>query len=101
MIIRQQTTLKTKVSETYGLIELIQCMKIDAGESDKSIDEWTSKNNGILREYEAAIKELNRKLSDEEKTQREIECQEKIRQEVEARALTRYEEEQTELAKFA
>jgi hypothetical protein len=53
--IRQQTTLKTKVSEAYGLIELIQCLKIDAGESDETIDEWTSENNGRLREYEAAI----------------------------------------------
>ena len=100
-IIRQQTTLKTKVSEAYGLIELIQYMKIDAGESDETIDEWASENNGILREYEAAIEELNRKLSDKEKTQREIERQERIRQEVVAQALIRYEEEQAELAKRA
>ena len=91
--IRRQTTLKTKVSEAYGLIELIQCLKIDAGESDETIDEWTSENNGRLREYEVAIEELNRKLLDEEKIQREIERQEKIRQEVEARALIRHEEE--------
>ncbi|CAB4007578.1 Hypothetical predicted protein, partial [Paramuricea clavata] len=100
-IIRQQTTLKTKVSEAYGLIELIQCLKIDAGESDETIDEWTSENNGRLREYEAAIEELNRRLLDEEKTQREIERQEKIRQEVEARALIRHEEEQAEFEKRA
>ncbi|CAB4037711.1 Hypothetical predicted protein, partial [Paramuricea clavata] len=101
-IIRQQTTLKTKVSEAYGLIhELIQCLKIDAGESDETIDEWTSENNGRLREYEAAIEELNRRLLDEEKIQRESERQEKIRQEVEARALIRHEEEQAEFEKRA
>ncbi|CAB3981997.1 Hypothetical predicted protein [Paramuricea clavata] len=100
-IIRQQTTLKTKVSKAYGLIELIQCLKIDAGESDKTIDEWTSENNGRLHEYEAAIEELNRRLLDEEKIQREIERQEKIRQEVEARALIRHEEEQAEFEKRA
>ena len=76
-------------------------MKIDAGESDETIDEWTSENNGGLRGYEAAIEELNRKLLDEEKTQREIGHQEKIRQKVEARALIRHEEEQAELAKRA
>ncbi len=43
------------------MIELIQCMKIDAGESDETIDERTSENNGILREYEAAIEELKHK----------------------------------------
>ena len=100
-IIRQQTTLKTKVSEAYGLIELIECLKIDAGESDETIDEWTSENNGRLREYEAAIEELNRRLLDEEKIQREIERQEKFRQEVEARALIRHEEEQAEFEKRA
>jgi hypothetical protein len=100
-IIRQQTTLKTKVSEAYGLIELIQCLKIDAGESDETIDEWTSENNGRLREYEAAIEELNRRLLDEEKIQREIERQEKFRQDVEARALIRHEEEQAEFEKRA
>ncbi len=98
-IIRQQTTKVSEAYGPYGLIELIQCMKIDAGESDEPINECTSENNGILREYEAAIEELNHKLSDEEKTQREIERQDKIRQEVEARALIRYEEEQAELAK--
>ena len=95
-ITRQQATLKTKVSEAYDLIELIQCLKIDAGESDETIDGWTNENNDKLREYEAAIEELNRKLLDEEERQRELERQKKIRQEVEARAIIRHKEKQAE-----
>ena len=58
-LIRQQTTLKIKVNEAHDLIELIQCLKIDA--------------------------ELNRKLLGEEEKEQETERQAKIRQEVEAR----------------
>ena len=49
-VIRQQTTLKTKISEAYDLIELIQCLKIDEGKSDDTIDKWTSENSGKLRD---------------------------------------------------
>ena len=58
-LIRQQTTLKIKVKEAHDLIELIQCLKIDA--------------------------ELNHKLLGEEEKEQETERQAKIRQEVEAR----------------
>ncbi|XP_028405809.1 uncharacterized protein LOC114528390 [Dendronephthya gigantea] len=96
---RQQTTLKTKVDEAYDLIVLIQGLKVDAGQEDEVIDEWTNENKGKLRVFEEVIEELNNKLLDDEGKRKEIERREKIRQEAEARAQIRDEEREIELAK--
>ncbi|XP_028404087.1 uncharacterized protein LOC114526759 [Dendronephthya gigantea] len=74
-------------------------LKVDAGQEDEVIDEWTNENKGKLRVFEEVIEELNNKLLDDEGKRKEIERREKIGQEAEARAQIRDEEREIELAK--
>ena len=75
-------------------MELIQCLKIEAGETDETIDKSANENEGKLREFETVVEDLNNKLLDEEGKQKEIKRREKIRQELEARVQIRCKEEE-------
>ncbi|XP_028394878.1 uncharacterized protein LOC114519022 [Dendronephthya gigantea] len=93
---RQYTLLKGKLDDAYGLIETIQCLKIDGDESEETIDEWARGNKLKLETYEMAVEKLDERLKYDENIRKEKALDEKLKEESAIREWMRQEEQEAE-----
>ncbi len=93
---RQYTLLKNKLDEAHDLIQIIQGLKLDSGESDEAIDQWTQERKLKLQPYENAVGKLDERLKYDESKRKEKALDDKLREESVIRDWMRREEQEAE-----
>ncbi len=63
--------LKNKLDEAHDLIQNMQGLKLDSGESDEAIDQWTQERKLKLQLYENAVGKLDERLKYDENKRKE------------------------------